>query len=318
MQNISLGKQGLIVPAVGLGCMGMSEFYGEHNQKDNLSVLNRSIELGCTFWDTADMYGPFTNEVLLGKALAGQRDKITLATKFGISRNEQGDWLGTSGHPDYVKASCEASLKRLNTDYIDVYYQHRIDPNVPIEDTVGAMADLVKEGKVRYLGLSEAEPEQIKRAHKIHPISVIQTEYSLWSRYVETNILPIIRELGIGFVAYSPMGRGFLSGNIKQRSDLEAGDWRLDNPRFQREAIQKNKALINEIGLISASKGVSSAQISLAWLLAQGEDVAIIPGTKRVPYLEQNWASMEVKLSTKELATLTQLSDKYTVVGSRY
>jgi len=318
MQNISLGKQGLIVPAVGLGCMGMSEFYGEHNQKDNLSVLNRSIELGCTFWDTADMYGPFTNEVLLGKALAGQRDKITLATKFGISRNEQGDWLGTSGHPDYVKASCEASLKRLNTDYIDVYYQHRIDPNVPIEDTVGAMADLVKEGKVRYLGLSEAEPEQIKRAHKIHPISVIQTEYSLWSRDVETNILPIIRELGIGFVAYSPMGRGFLSGNIKQRSDLEAGDWRLDNPRFQREAIQKNKALINEIGLISASKGVSSAQISLAWLLAQGEDVAIIPGTKRVPYLEQNWASMEVKLSTKELATLTQLSDKYTVVGSRY
>ncbi len=318
MKSISLGKHGLIVPAVGLGCMGMSEFYGEHNQKDNLSVLNRSIELGCTFWDTADIYGPFTNEVLLGKALAGQRDKITLATKFGISRNEQGDWLGTNGHPDYVKASCEASLKRLNTDYIDVYYQHRIDPNVPIEDTVGAMADLVKEGKVRYLGLSEAEPEQIKRAHKIHPISVLQTEYSLWSRDVETNILPITRELGIGFVAYSPMGRGFLSGSIKQRSDLEAGDWRLDNPRFQREAIEKNKALINKISLISASKGVSSAQISLAWLLAQGEDVAIIPGTKRVPYLEQNWASMEVKLSTKELATLTQLSDKYTVVGSRY
>jgi len=318
MKSISLGKHGLIVPAVGLGCMGMSEFYGEHNQKDNLSVLNRSIELGCTFWDTADMYGPFTNEVLLGKALAGQRDKITLATKFGISRNEQGDWLGTNGHPDYVKASCEASLKRLNIDYIDVYYQHRIDPNVPIEDTVGAMTDLVKEGKVRYLGLSEAEPEQIKRAHKIHPISVLQTEYSLWSRDVETNILPITRELGIGFVAYSPMGRGFLSGSIKQRSDLEAGDWRLDNPRFQREAIEKNKALINKIGLISASKGVSSAQISLAWLLAQGEDVAIIPGTKRVPYLEQNWASMEVKLSTKELATLTQLSDKYTVVGSRY
>jgi len=318
MKNITLGKQGLIVPAVGLGCMGMSEFYGEHNQKDNLSVLRRAVELGCTFWDTADMYGPFTNEELLGKALSGQRDKITLATKFGISRNQQGDWLGVNGHPDYVKSSCEASLKRLNTDYIDVYYQHRIDPKVPIEDTVGAMADLVKEGKVRYLGLSEVEPEQIKRAHKIHPISVLQTEYSLWSRDVEVNILPTIRELGIGFVAYSPMGRGFLSGTINQRADLQSGDWRLDNPRFQQEALEKNKALINEINVISVSKGVSSAQISLAWLLAQGQDIAMIPGTKHLPYLEQNWQSMAIQLSVEELGTLNELSHKHTVVGTRY
>jgi len=318
MKNVTLGEQGLIVPAVGLGCMGMSEFYGGRTQENNLSVLNRAIELGCTFWDTADMYGPFTNEVLLGKALAGRRDQITLATKFGISRNSQGDWLGTNGHPDYVKASCEASLKRLNTDYIDVYYQHRTDPNVPIEDTIGAMADLVKEGKVRYLGLSEADPEQIRRAHKVHPISVLQTEYSLWSRDVETNILSTTRELGIGFVAYSPIGRGFLSGAIKQRADLETGDWRLDNPRFQQESLDKNKALVNEINLISVNKGISSAQVALAWLLAQGEDIAIIPGTKRISYLEQNLHSAEVILSTAELAVLNELSHKYTIVGSRY
>ncbi|MFT5706468.1 MAG: aryl-alcohol dehydrogenase-like predicted oxidoreductase [Oceanospirillaceae bacterium] len=318
MKHVKLGQQGLMVPAVGLGCMGMSEFYGPHNQEDNLSVLSRAIELGCTFWDTADMYGPFTNETLLGKALVAQRDKVTLATKFGISRNQQGDWLGVNGRPDYVKASCEASLQRLNTDYIDVYYQHRIDPNVPIEETVGAMAELVKEGKVRYLGLSEAEPEQIRRAHRTHPISVLQTEYSLWSRDIEENILPTTRELGIGFVAYSPMGRGFLSGGIHNRSDLQSDDWRLDNPRFQQEAIEKNRGLVNEINKISIHKGVSSAQLSLAWLLAQGRDIAMIPGTKHLSYLEQNWQSMEIQFSKDELIALDQLSDRYTVIGSRY
>jgi len=318
MKKVTLGKQGLVVPAVGLGCMGMSEFYGEHNQKENLEVLSRSIELGCTFWDTADIYGPFTNEELLAKALKNQRHNVTLATKFGISRDEKGEWLGVNGHPDYVKASCEASLKRLNTDYIDVYYQHRMDPSVPIEDTVGAMAELVKEGKVRYLGLSEADPEQIRRAHKTHAISVLQTEYSLWSREVEDNILATTRELGIGFVAYSPMGRGFLSGAIKQRTDLQPGDWRLDNPRFQQDAIESNRSLINKINQISANKGVSSAQISLAWLMAQGEDIAMIPGTKRLSYLEQNWQSMDIQLTVAELTMLNHLSNKHTVIGARY
>mgnify|MGYP003384864924 CR=1 FL=1 len=318
MKKVTLGRQGLVVPAIGLGCMGMSEFYGEHNQKENLAVLNRSIELGCTFWDTADMYGPFTNEELLAKALKDQRHNVTLATKFGISRDKKGEWLGVNGHPDYVKASCEASLKRLNTDYIDVYYQHRLDPNVPIEDTVGAMAELVKEGKVKYLGLSEADPEQIRRAHKTHAISVLQTEYSLWSREVEDTILATTRELGIGFVAYSPMGRGFLTGGIKHRADLQPGDWRLDNPRFQQGAIESNRPLIDEINQISANKGVSSAQISLAWLLAQGEDIAMIPGTKRLTYLEQNWQSIDISLTAAELATLNQLSKKHTIIGTRY
>ncbi len=318
MKKITLGEQGLTVPAVGLGCMGMSEFYGEHNQKDNLTVLSHALELGCTFWDTADMYGPFANEELLSKALAGQRDKVTLATKFGIRRNQQGDWLGVSGHPDYVKASCEASLKRLNTDYIDVYYQHRIDPKVPIEETVGAMAELVKEGKVRYLGLSEANPEQLRRAHGIHPISALQTEYSLWSRDVEDSILPTIRELGIGFVAYSPIGRGFLSGGITKRSDLETDDWRLDNPRFEQTALVKNQVLVDAINNIAISSGYSTAQISLAWLLSQGEDISIIPGTKQINYLEQNWLSQQIKLSEQELKYLNQLSKKYVITGSRY
>jgi aryl-alcohol dehydrogenase-like predicted oxidoreductase len=318
MRNVELGSQGLVVPAVGLGCMGMSEFYGGHSQKENLAVLSRALELGCTFWDTADMYGPFTNEKLLGKALIGKRSKITLATKFGITRNQQGDWLGINGRPEYIKASCEASLKRLNTDYIDVYYQHRIDPNVPIEDTVGAMADLVREGKVRYLGLSEANPDQIRRAHKVHPISALQTEYSLWSREVEAAILPTTRELGIGFVAYSPMGRGFLSGAVNHRNDLQADDWRLDNPRFQQEAIEKNTTLVNEIQLIAANKGASSAQVSLAWLMAQGQDIALIPGTKRLPYLEQNWQSMYIQLSADELGALDELAHKHDIVGTRY
>jgi len=318
MKKIALGEQGLVVPVVGLGCMGMSEFYGKHNQKDNLTVLDRAVELGCTFWDSADMYGPFTNEELLGKALVGQRDKITLATKFGITRGKQGEWLGVNGHPDYVKASCEASLKRLNTDYIDIYYQHRIDPNVPIEDTVGAMGDLVKEGKVRYLGLSEADPEQIKRAHQVHPISALQTEYSLWSRDVEENILPTIRELGIGFVAYSPMERGFLSGTINQRSDLQEGDWRLENPRFEQVAMKKNRVLLNTINNIAKNSEYTSAQISLAWLLSRGEDIGIIPGTKQIEYLEQNWLSQQVKLSKQELNSLNQLSDKHVIAGPRY
>ena len=237
MKLVTLGSQGLRVPAIGLGCMGMSDFYGTSSESKNLSVLERAAEIGCTFWDTSDMYGPFTNELLLGRALKGRRDKITLATKFGVSRGEDGSWLGVKGDSAYVKSCCDASLKRLGTDYIDLYYQHRTDPDTPIEETVGALADLVRDGKIRYIGLSEADPETIARAHAVHPVSALQTEYSLWSRDVEVEILPVVRKLGVGYVAYSPLGRGFLTGAIRSRSDLDPDDWRLTNPRFTEEAI---------------------------------------------------------------------------------
>jgi len=315
---IKLGNQGLNVPVVGLGCMGMSDFYGESDTRSNLNVLNYAAEIGCTFWDTADIYGPFHNEELLAKALAGKRDSITLATKFGIKRNVEGDWLGLNGHPNYVKASCEASLKRLNTDYIDLYYQHRIDPAVPIEDTVGAMAELVQEGKVKYIGLSEADTETLERAHKVHPISALQTEYSLWSRDVEKSVLASTRKLEIGFVAYSPLGRGFLSGAISSQEDLQAGDWRLENPRFKQEAIEHNAILVTKISKIAKDKNVTAAQISLAWLLAQGQDIAVIPGTRQLGYLEQNWQAATIKFSKDELKTLSKLSNDHSVWGSRY
>ncbi len=318
MKTIELGQQGLKVPAVGLGCMGMSDFYGSSALQENLKVLDRAAELGCTFWDTADIYGPFRNEALLARALNGRRENITLATKFGIRRDAAGGWLGVSGHPDYVKASCEASLKRLKTDYIDLYYQHRMDPDVPVEDTVGAMAELVAEGKVKYLGLSEADSDTLQRACSVHPISALQTEYSLWSRDVEEDILPTCQRLGIGFVAYSPLGRGFLAGAIRHRDDLQAGDWRLDNPRFQEAALEHNRALVEQIEHIAASRGVTNAQVALTWLLARKPGIAMIPGTRKIPYLEQNWSAMEIELSADELDALDTFSGEFATMGARY
>ncbi|PKL75332.1 MAG: aldo/keto reductase [Candidatus Melainabacteria bacterium HGW-Melainabacteria-1] len=314
MKQVNLGAQGLRVPAIGLGCMGMSDFYGSSSETQNLSVLERAAELGCTFWDTSDMYGPFTNEILLSKALKGRRDQITLATKFGISRGDDGSWQGIKGGAEYVKAACDASLKRLGTDYIDLYYQHRLDPNTDIEETVAAMAELVKAGKVRYLGLSEADPDTITRAHAVHPISALQTEYSLWSREVEAEILPSIRRLEIGFVAYSPLGRGFLSGAIRSRSDLEPGDWRLENPRFTEEAIASNSRLAETVSDIAKEIEATPAQVALAWLLMQ--DVATIPGTRKIERLEENWAAQDIVLQTEQLERLASLSKQ--VAGKRY
>ena len=318
MKKVTLGKQGLVVPAIGLGCMGMSDFYGASDATSNLKLLQQAIELGCNFWDSSDIYGPFTNEELLAKALKHQRDKVVLASKFGIVRNSSGDWLGVNGKPEYVKESCEASLRRLNTDYIDVYYQHRIDPDVPIEETVGAMAELVVQGKVKYLGLSEADSETLRLANAVHPISVLQTEYSLWSREVEAEILPTARELGIGFVAYSPLGRGFLSGTIKKTEDLQDDDWRLENPRFQQQALEHNQPLIHAIEIYAKQLNLTTAQLSLAWLLAQGDDIVLIPGTRRYPYLQQNWLAQDVELSEATVAELRALSNRFSVKGRRY
>ncbi len=312
-----LGNQGLEVPSIGLGCMGMSDFYGSSSEAQNLSVLERAISLGCTFWDTSDMYGPFTNEILLSKALTGRRNKIILATKFGVARGEDGSWLGIKGQAEYVKASCDASLKRLNTDYIDLYYQHRMDPNTPIEETVGAMADLVKAGKVRYLGLSEADPATILRAHAVHPISALQTEYSLWSRDVEMEILPTLKRNNIGFVAYSPLGRGFLSGKIRSQSDLQKGDWRLENPRFTEEAISRNIGLVEKVNKIAIELGVTSAQVSLAWVLSRENFISAIPGTRSIERLDENWSSQNLKLSDTHLFELNSIIEQG-VTGERY
>jgi aryl-alcohol dehydrogenase-like predicted oxidoreductase len=317
MKQINLGSQGLRVPAIGLGCMGMSDFYGASSEAENLRVLDRAVELGCTFWDPADMYGPFKNEILLSKALEGRRDRITLATKFGVSRGEDGSWRGIKGSAQYVKASCDASLERLRTDHIDLYYQHRVDPTTPIEETVGAMAELVQAGKVRYLGLSEADAATITRAHAVHPISALQTEYSLWSREVEADILPTIRRLGIGFVAYSPLGRGFLSGAVRSRSDLQPGDWRLNNPRFTDEAVAKNVRLVDAVADIAKALGATSAQVALAWVLSRDVPLAAIPGTRKIERLEENWASQEVKLRPEHVERLGALIDEG-VVGARY
>ena len=318
MKKITLGTQGLQVPAVGLGCMGMSEFYGDSDAAENLKLLDQALELGCHFWDTADMYGPFTNEQLLAKALKGRREKVIVATKFGIQRADSGEWLGIQGGADYVRKSCEDSLRRLGTDYIDLYYQHRVDTNVPIEETVGTMAELVKEGKVKYIGLSEADPATIERANKVHPISALQTEYSLWSREVEEDILPTVRKLGIGFVAYSPLGRGFLTGAIRSRKDLQAGDWRLDNPRFSDTAINNNAVLVNFIETLAKEKSLTPAQLALAWVLSKGEDIASIPGTRRETYLKQNWSSQSIHLSEQELHALDEYSESFAVSGTRY
>jgi len=318
MKIVQLGQQGLKVPAVGLGCMGMSEFYGESDDVKSLKLLDEALEIGCNFWDTADMYGPFTNEALLGKALENRRGKVILATKFGVKRGQDGAWLGISGSPEYVKACCDASLKRLNTDYIDLYYQHRPDPDVPIEETIGSMAELVQAGKIRYIGLSEASGEDLEKAHHTHPISVLQTELSLWSRDVEERILSKARELGIGFVAYSPLGRGFLTGAIQRRDDLEPGDWRLSNPRFSEEAIANNQKLVEKVQEIASEKNVAPSQVALAWVLSRGDDIAAIPGTRHSKYLHLNWATQSIILSEKEQAALDAYSQNFTVMGERY
>lgn len=317
MKHVNLGSQGLRVPAIGLGCMGMSEFYGSTSEAENLRVLDRAAGIGCTFWDTSDMYGPFTNEVLLSKALKGRRDQIILATKFGVSRAEDGTWQGIKGGADYVRACCDASLKRLGTDYIDLYYQHRVDPKTPIEETVGAMAELVKAGKVRYLGLSEAEPKLIERANAVFPISALQTEYSLWTREVEAEILPTVQRLDIGFVAYSPLGRGFLSGTIRSRADLEPGDWRLQNPRFTDEAIAMNSRLADAVGEIAKELNATAAQVALAWVLARNASIAAIPGTRKIERLEENWASQDLTLRAEHLQRLESIV-ALGVVGNRY
>ncbi len=318
-QQRKLGTQGLVVSEQGLGCMGMSEFYGSLDEQESVRTLNRSIELGVTFLDTSDVYGPHTNEELLGRVFKGRRDEITLATKFGIVRDPNDpSKRSISGRPEYVRQSCDASLKRLGVQVIDLYYQHRVDPDVPIEETVGAMAGLIDAGKVRYLGLSEAGPETIRRAHKTHPISALQTEYSLWSRDPEDGLLEVTRELGIGFVAYSPLGRGFLTGQIKSESDLEPGDFRRNNPRFQGENFQKNLELVVKLQDLAKRKGVTASQLALAWTLQQGDDIVPIPGTKRVKYLEENAAASELTFSTAELREIDEIAPANIAAGTRY
>jgi aryl-alcohol dehydrogenase-like predicted oxidoreductase len=318
MDKRKLGTRGLEVSALGLGCMGMSEFYGSRDDEESVSTIHRALDLGVNFLDTADMYGPFTNERLVGRAVRDRRDGVVVATKFGNMRGEDGAFLGVNGRPDYVRSACDGSLKRLGVDHIDLYYQHRVDNTVPIEETVGAMAELVQAGKVRYLGLSEAAPPTIRRAHAVHPISALQTEYSLWSREPEDEILPTVRELGIGFVAYSPLGRGFLSGRIKSLDDLEETDYRRRSPRFSGENFQKNLDLVKAIEEIASSKGVTPSQLALAWLLTRGSDIVPIPGSKSRRHLEENVAAVSIQLSPEELARIEEIAPKGVAAGARY
>jgi aryl-alcohol dehydrogenase-like predicted oxidoreductase len=318
MEQRTLGKQGLVVSAMGLGCMGMSEFYGSSSEDEAIATIHRALDLGVTFLDTADMYGPFTNEKLVGKAVAGRRDGVVIATKFGNMRGQDGAFLGISGQPDYVRRCCDDSLQRLGVDVIDLYYQHRVDQKTPIEETVGAMAELVTAGKVRYLGLSEAAPQTIRRAHATHPITALQTEYSLWSRDPEDEVLSVVRELGIGFVAYSPLGRGFLTGQIKSIDDLEPGDYRRHSPRLKGENFAKNLDLVSRIEEIASEKGVTPSQLALAWVLQRGQDIVPIPGTKRVRFVEENVAALEVTLSEADMQRIDAAAPKGVTAGDRY
>lgn len=317
MKMRKLGRNGPEVSAVGLGCMGMSAFYGAADEAQSIAVIHRALDLGVTLFDTAEMYGPHTNEVLVGKALKDRRDGAFIATKFGINRQPDGSAV-TDGSPANVRRAVEGSLSRLGVDHIDLYYQHRIDPNTPIEETVGAMAELVKEGKVRFLGLSEAAPATLRRAHAEHPITALQTEYSLWSRDPEDELLGVVRELGIGFVPYSPLGRGFLSGDIKSIDDLAPDDFRRTNPRFAGDNFQKNLDLVDAVGAIAADKGVTAAQLALAWVLAQGEDLVPIPGTRRITTLEQNAAAADIVLTPDDLARIEAVFPRGAAAGERY
>ena len=319
MQKRTLGKSGLVVSAMGLGCMGMSEFYGDTDDQESIATVHRALEMGVNFLDTADMYGPYKNEELVGRAVRGRRDEVIIATKFGIVRDPANPNVrGVSGKPDYVRSSCEGSLKRLGVETIDLYYQHRVDPQTPIEETVYAMAELVREGKVRYLGLSEAGTETLRRACGVHPITALQTEYSLWSRDPEDDILPTCRELGVGFVAYSPLGRGFLTGQIKRFEDLAEDDYRRHSPRFQGENFDKNLELVRRIEEIAREKGCTPAQLALAWVLARGDDIVPIPGTKRRAYLEENIAAVNVELTADDLRRIDEIAPQGAAAGTRY
>ncbi|MDB5875592.1 MAG: hypothetical protein QOH43_4495 [Solirubrobacteraceae bacterium] len=317
-RTLGTADAALEVSEIGLGCMGMSEFYGSADEDEAIRTIHRALELGVTLLDTADMYGPFTNELLVGRAIAGRRDQVVVATKFGNERREDGSWVGINGTPDYVHRACDASLQRLGTDHIDLYYQHRVDPDTPIEETVGAMAELVQQGKVRRIGLSEASPSTLRRAHAVHPITALQTEYSLWSRDPEAEILPTVRELGVGYVAYSPLGRGFLSGAIRKPDDLAPDDFRRHHPRFQGENFEQNLRLVERVEELAREKGVTASQLALAWVLAQGEDIVPIPGTKRVRYLEENVAATEIELTPDDLRRLDEAAPVGATAGQRY
>ncbi len=318
MQTRRLGREGPFVSALGLGCMGMSEFYGPRDDTESIATIHRALERGVNFLDTADVYGPFKNEELVGRAIRDRRDQVFLATKFGILRSDDPAYRGVCGRPDYVRSACEASLRRLGVEVIDLYYQHRMDPDTPIEDTVGTMAELIREGKVRYIGLSEVGPRTLRRAQAVHPITALQSEYSLWTRDHEESVLPLCRELGIGFVAYSPLGRGFLTGRLEKREDLADGDFRRTNPRFQDDLMARNLAVVWQLEKMAVAKGCTAAQLALAWVLSRGEDIVPIFGTKRRTYLEENLEALNVRLSAEDLRRIEDVVPKGVFVGERY